>query len=239
MKRVIEISEEDYNKSLNHGWSPYYYEKLIANSTTVEECEDCISRQAVIETIERWVDGTTKQNGSLMYMLEQLPSVYPKSDKEDITFKDDNAVSRLSVRDLLYANAYELEYPDGSSEYVINRDEAIKYVMDLSSVYPKCKADDCISRTKLKARIFDLPKPNSDKNYWDGVDDVGDLIDSMPSAYPKSDNKDYILKEDAFMALTGDITDCTIEEFIARLRDKLSKLPSADASRKEKISDAR
>ena len=37
---------------------------------------------------------------------------------------------------------------------------------------------------------------------------------------------DYILREDAFMALTGDITDCTIEEFIARLRDKLSKLPS-------------
>ena len=37
---------------------------------------------------------------------------------------------------------------------------------------------------------------------------------------------DYIIREDAFMALTGDITDCTIEEFIARLRDKLSKLPS-------------
>lgn len=37
---------------------------------------------------------------------------------------------------------------------------------------------------------------------------------------------DYLIKEDVFMALTGDITDCTIEEFIARLRDKLSKLPS-------------
>ena len=38
--------------------------------------------------------------------------------------------------------------------------------------------------------------------------------------------QDYILKEDVLMALTGDITDCTIEEFIARLRDKLSKLPN-------------
>ena len=37
---------------------------------------------------------------------------------------------------------------------------------------------------------------------------------------------DYLVKEDVFMALTGDITDCTIEEFIARLREKLSKLPS-------------
>ena len=38
---------------------------------------------------------------------------------------------------------------------------------------------------------------------------------------------DYIIQEDAFVALTRDITDCTIEEFIARLRDKLSKLSSA------------
>ena len=37
---------------------------------------------------------------------------------------------------------------------------------------------------------------------------------------------DYLIKEDVFMALTGDITDCTIEEFIVRLREKLSKLPS-------------
>ena len=41
-----------------------------------------------------------------------------------------------------------------------------------------------------------------------------------------TDDKDYIIREDAYMALTGDITDCTIEEFISRLRDKLSKLPS-------------
>ena len=41
---------------------------------------------------------------------------------------------------------------------------------------------------------------------------------------------DYIIREDAFMALTGDITDCTIEEFIARLRDKLSKLPSVSVA---------
>lgn len=38
--------------------------------------------------------------------------------------------------------------------------------------------------------------------------------------------RDYIIREDAYMALTGDITDCTIEEFIARLRDRLSKLAS-------------
>ena len=44
---------------------------------------------------------------------------------------------------------------------------------------------------------------------------------------------EYIIREDAYMALTGDITDCTIEEYIARLREKLSKSPSVTP--KEKI----
>lgn len=66
-----------------------------------------------------------------------------ESEAEDLTFKDDNAVSRLSVKDILYANAYELEYPDSSSEYVVNRDEIIKYLMELPSVYPKSDASYC------------------------------------------------------------------------------------------------
>ena len=43
---------------------------------------------------------------------------------------------------------------------------------------------------------------------------------------------DYIIREDAYMALTGDITDCTIEEYIARLREKLSKLPTVTPKEK-------
>lgn len=39
---------------------------------------------------------------------------------------------------------------------------------------------DAISRQMLKAKMFDLPKPPSNKTYWDGVDDVGDLIDKLP-----------------------------------------------------------
>lgn len=37
---------------------------------------------------------------------------------------------------------------------------------------------------------------------------------------------DCISRQEVIMALTGDITDCTIEEFIARLRTRLNKLPS-------------
>ena len=40
--------------------------------------------------------------------------------------------------------------------------------------------EDAISRQMLKAKMFDLPKPPSNKTYWDGVDDVGDLIDKLP-----------------------------------------------------------
>ena len=47
--------------------------------------------------------------------------------------------------------------------------------------------------------------------------------------------RDYIIREDTYMALTGDITDCTIEEFIARLRDKLSKLTSADVISRQEV----
>lgn len=38
--------------------------------------------------------------------------------------------------------------------------------------------------------------------------------------------KDCISREEALMALTGDITDCTIEEYITKLREKLNKLPA-------------
>ena len=37
-----------------------------------------------------------------------------------------------------------------------------------------------IDAMRLKAKMFDLPK-NSNTAYWDGVDDVGDLIDSAPT----------------------------------------------------------
>lgn len=40
---------------------------------------------------------------------------------------------------------------------------------------------DYISRQTLLAKIFDLPKPKTDKTYWDGVDDVSDLISRLPS----------------------------------------------------------
>ena len=84
--------------------------------------------------------------------------------EDDITFKDDNAVSRLSVRDIIYANAYELEYPDGSSEYVVNRDELIKYLMELPTVYPKSETEQKLrNKTYLTMREL-TPEEREAKN---------------------------------------------------------------------------
>lgn len=41
---------------------------------------------------------------------------------------------------------------------------------------------DSIDRKALLAKIWDMPKPKEDSNYWDGVDDVSDIISAMPSA---------------------------------------------------------
>ena len=55
----------------------------------------------------------------------------------------------------------------------------------------------------------------------------GEMLIVKGTPLNECEPKGYIIREDAFMALTGDITDCTIEEFIKRVREKLSKLPSA------------
>jgi hypothetical protein len=52
-----------------------------------------------------------------------------------------------------------------------------------------------------------------------------DIVGYMDRTLSAEPCEDAISREEALMALTGDITDCTIEEFIARLRVKLSKLP--------------
>ena len=127
-------------------------EKVIDKSDEFEEWKlnedkDCYLR--IGDIVERFKEIDEHYNHSpwtliqIFSNLNILQRVECKA--EDITFKDDNAVSRLSVRDIIYANAYELEYPDSTSEYVVNRDELIKYLMEL----PTTKNDlgvDAVSR---------------------------------------------------------------------------------------------
>lgn len=56
-----------------------------------------------------------------------------------------------------------------------------------------------ISRIKLKAKMFDLPEKRN-QAYWQGVDDVGNIIDSLPmvEAYTKDEVANILenLKQD-------------------------------------------
>ena len=87
MKRVIEISEEDYNFLIEHK-DEYNYERTriapILNSTplTEYEAEDCISRSMAKEKKVR----SEERHEYVIPVAEidWLPSVYPKSDNSDL-----------------------------------------------------------------------------------------------------------------------------------------------------------
>ena len=69
---------------------------------------------------------------------------------------------------------------------------------------------------ELVSKTQELHRAIFDKGYEQGQKDILEQLIC----------KDCISREKTLMALTGDITDCTIEEYIARLRNKLSKLPN-------------
>ena len=90
MKRMIEISEEDFNKIRKEGFSVsngMLVISAIVNSTPLNECkaEDCISRKLAENVFTKAkMIGDTR---SAKEIFAELPSVYPKSDKsvlEDI-----------------------------------------------------------------------------------------------------------------------------------------------------------
>ena len=161
MKVIIDIPEEVFEEfktdtSTELDLNKVFILKAIKNGVPLNECKP-IDKS---DEVEEWELNEDKDYylriGDIVDRFKEIDEYYNHSPwnltqifsnlnilqrveckADDITFKDDNAVSRLSVRDIIYANAYELEYPDSSSEYVVNRDEIIKYLMELPSVYPK------------------------------------------------------------------------------------------------------
>lgn len=93
--------------------------------------------------------------------------------------------------------------------------EAVKVIKSLQ----QAPCDDAISRQMLKAKMFDLPKPPSNKTYWDGVDDVGDLIDKLPPVTPAEKVGQWIpvserLPEYEKLVLTWDGVTYSVEQRI-------------------------
>ena len=102
MKRIIEISEEDYNHLCFLHEDDIY--KIVENSTPLNECEteECIPRKQTLEAIRTQDMFGYTEKGNLIPMREHysdypyvpyvhledvekcislMPSVYPKSDK--------------------------------------------------------------------------------------------------------------------------------------------------------------
>ena len=91
MKRIIEISEEDFEYISTYGFGFSEQRKrifdAIYNSTPLTECEaeDCVSRKRALNAIGCEIVGVTQEGRELLdscqYVIKHLPSAYPKSDK--------------------------------------------------------------------------------------------------------------------------------------------------------------
>lgn len=80
MKRIINISEELYNRINNPNDCEDLLRYIIKNSTPLTESEeyDCISRQKTLQMLARSIG---KSNTYIQTQVLKMPSVHPKSDK--------------------------------------------------------------------------------------------------------------------------------------------------------------
>ena len=87
MKRIIDIPEEVIEAFENGDINFSYYDynsvigKAIRNSTPLDECDDCISRERALEPYRILEPTDTLSVYTIRKNLTDLPTVYPKSDK--------------------------------------------------------------------------------------------------------------------------------------------------------------
>jgi hypothetical protein len=85
----------------------------------------------------------------------------------------------MAKREFIEVNQLEKITLEDSLNYMEwHRDSEV----DCAIVAPRLTEQDIIKPylTKLKAKMFDLPKVEG-KTYWDAVDDIGDMIDNLLS----------------------------------------------------------
>ena len=86
MKLVIDIPEEEYEYLKAHHSHEIFYGEAIANGTPLPEpCEDCVSREAVINMIQTKFPMTM----GLIEPIKDLPSVNPERVKGKWIIDDD------------------------------------------------------------------------------------------------------------------------------------------------------
>ena len=100
-----------------------------------EPCDDCISRQAVIDAIKNYASMLWEryyepfQESTVLELIQALPSVTPKPKV------DDDCISRQAVID--YVNEYTL-----GGWFEVESEDCIKDLKNMPSVMPKCPPQD-------------------------------------------------------------------------------------------------
>lgn len=70
----------------------------VINALEQQPCEDCVSRKAVVDTIEQWVENIKEPFGSLRTNIENLPPVKPTHYIAEVRYsKDENCNERIEI----------------------------------------------------------------------------------------------------------------------------------------------
>lgn len=73
------ISKEVVKRIIDSGRTREQMLKMVESAVAVEECDDCISREAAISAAKYIFESNSKMKAfCMMKMLEELPSVKPK-----------------------------------------------------------------------------------------------------------------------------------------------------------------
>lgn len=188
MKRIIDISEEDYNFLIEHE-NEYNYERTriapILNSTPLKECEaeDCISRKEVLNwycltNCGRNVENCRNEDGECddYKALKLMPPVYPKSDKPTLDDFIDYAKREFGVN----ITVKKSDNPD-----------------TVEKLFGECEAEDCRSLKDIKEMIERKADALDGQMLDAGGVCIGlyfAIANDLPSVYPKNDNSDSYAK---------------------------------------------
>lgn len=171
-------------------WCPYDRQDKIIQALEQQPCEDCISRQAAINSLGEcpmvWTDSDAEITAErdwkdTVKMLKRLPSVTPKFTDAEIQKMQEMEQAQLD-------KAYEL----WKAEMQPN--------------------EDCISREQAKDAMYALCKTGTLKdNPWRDnphIDAITDVLDNLPSVQPTRPTGHWIEKEDYNLDTYYECSEC-------------------------------
>lgn len=189
-------SVNDYIKSISEETGVIFNEKEEQTTTLCRKCIHAHNMHDNILTCD--AVPCVIEDGHCDKYEEKQEQTEPEKPSE--TINNDVKVGDL-IRTLKDKNSYGIE------------------VAPIGSIGRITAFEDKLNLAPYRIRIGDY--------YHNYSSDMFEIMndDNTKSKYNYKDNAhDYISREDVLNALTGDITDCTIEDYIRKLREKICKL---------------